>query len=65
MLGRFVIREGKELIVYSNFNDIPLEFDNVIEFLPDCPKGPHTQEQHDEIEKYSEKLDELLKRERR
>jgi len=65
MKGEFVIREGKELITYDNYEDIPLEFDNVIKFLPDVPEGPHTEEQHREIEGYCDKLKELLKREKR
>ena len=65
MKGRFVIREGNELLLYENYEDIPLVFDNIIEFLPDVPPGPHTEEQHVWIDKLGDKLDELLKRERR
>ena len=65
MKGRFVIREGNELLLYENYEDIPLVFDNIIEFLPDVPPGPHTKEQHEWIDKLGDKLDELLKRERR
>lgn len=65
MKGEFVIREDKELITYDNYEDIPLEFDNVIKFLPDVPEGTHTEEQHREIEGYCDKLKELLKREKR
>jgi hypothetical protein len=65
MKGRFTIREGEALITYGNYEDIPLEFDNVIEFLPDAPEGPHTEEQHEEIEGYCGKLKELLQRERK
>jgi len=65
MKGKFVIREGKELITYDNYEDIPLEFDNVIKFLPDAHEDPHTEEQHQEIEGYCDKLKELLKREKR
>jgi len=65
MKGRFVIREGNELLLYENYEDIPLVFDNIIEFLPDVPPGPHTEEQHEWIDKLGDKLDELLKRERR
>ena len=50
MKGRFVIREGNELLLYENYEDIPLVFDNIIEFLPDVPPGPHTKEQHEWIE---------------
>ena len=64
MKGKFTIRIGKKIHVFENYDDIPETFDNVIEFLPECPEPPHTQEQHDYIETFSLKLKELLKRER-
>ena len=36
---------------------------NVIEFLPEIPDGPHSHEQHEEIDTWNDKLKELLKRE--
>jgi len=33
-MHKFVIREGSELITYSNFEDIPNEFDHIISFEP-------------------------------
>lgn len=65
MKGRYVVREGEELLIFDHFEDIPLEFDNLIEFLPEFPPGPHTKEQHEVIDTLGDKLDELLKRERR
>lgn len=64
MKGRFVIREGKQLLTYSTFDEIPLIFDNLIEFKPEFPLPPHTEEQHEYINTFGPKLNELLKRER-
>jgi len=65
MQHEFVILEGIELKTYHNFKDIPIEFDNVISFKPCIPDGPHTEEQHIEINSWNDKLKELMKRERK
>lgn len=36
--------------VYDRYDDIPDDLDHVIEFLPEIPPGPHTQQQHEEID---------------
>tara|TARA_B100000085_G_scaffold92050_1_gene83235 strand:+ start:1753 stop:1962 length:210 start_codon:yes stop_codon:yes gene_type:complete len=64
-MHKFVIREGSELITYSNFEDIPNEFDHIISFEPKVPEPPHTEEQHKEIEQWQGRLQELIQRERR
>jgi hypothetical protein len=64
MRGKFTIRMDKKIHVFENYEDIPETFDNVIEFLPEYPEPPHTEEQHDYIETFVPKLRELLKRER-
>lgn len=64
MKGRFVIRDGNQLFIYNNSEDIPQVFDNLIEFIPDYPPPPHTEEQHEYINTFGPKLNELLKRER-
>ena len=64
-MHKFVIREGSELITYSNFEDIPKEFDHIISFEPKVPEPPHTEEQHKEIAKWQGRLQELIQRERR
>jgi hypothetical protein len=65
MIGKFTIRESNQIIVYEKYEDIPQVFDNIIEFSPEYPEPPHTQEQHDYIETFVPKLHELLSRERR
>lgn len=64
-MHKFVIKEGSELITYSNFEDIPNEFDHIISFEPKVPEPPHTEEQHKEIEQWQGRLQELIQRERR
>ena len=49
--------------VYQNFEDIPESFENVITFSPEVPPPPHTEEQHEEIESWGDKLKELMSRE--
>lgn len=63
MAHKFVILRNGKLETYNDFNKIPKSFDNVISFEPDVPPEPHTEEQHEEIEKWSGRLAELMKRE--
>ena len=57
-----------ELITFDNYEDIPKEFDHVIKFIPDLPEpegedGNHTDEQHEELEKWNGRLQELMEKE--
>jgi len=61
--GNFVILRNKKLETYDNFKAIPESFTNLIKFEPVYPPGPHTDEQHEEMEKYLDYLAELLGRE--
>jgi len=63
MAHEFVILKNGVLETYNKYEDIPESFDNIIKFLPDIPDGPHTAEQHEEIDSWNERLRELLKRE--
>ena len=65
MTHKFVVKIDQDLKEYSNYDDIPNEFDNLISFEPVIPPEPHTEEQHDEIEKWGDRLKELMKRETR
>lgn len=64
MAHEFVILIKGKLHTYHKYEDIPQEFDNVIKFLPEIPEGPHTHDDHEEIDSWNDKLKELLKRER-
>lgn len=39
-----------EIEVYDCYDNIPDDLDHVIEFLPEIPPEPHTQQQHEEID---------------
>lgn len=63
-MSKFVVKKGGELFTYTNYEDIPLDFDHVIEFSPDMPEPPHTEEQHEEMEKWGDRLANLMEIER-
>lgn len=54
------MRRG-QLETYTDFSSIPQDFDHVIEFVPEIPPGPHTPEQHDEIDQWNARLQELMR----
>jgi hypothetical protein len=60
---KFKVRIGKEILTYDRYEDIPETFDNMILFAPKIPQGPHTDEQHAEIDIWMERFVDLLKRE--
>lgn len=57
---RFVIMQDDKLYEYAEYDQIPSEFDHVIEFAPEIPPGPHTDEQHDEIYQWQVKFNRLM-----
>ena len=63
MAHEFVLLVKGELKTYTNYKDIPDEFNNLIKFLPEIPEPPHTHEQHEELDLWNERLKELMKRE--
>ena len=63
MAHEFVILLNGELVTYTRYEDIPERFDNVIRFIPEIPEPPHTHEQHEEIDSWNGRLQELMKRE--
>jgi hypothetical protein len=65
MPHEFVVKRNDILETYTQFEDIPDDFEHVIKFLPEIPEGPHTEEQHEEIDAWNDKLQILMERERR
>jgi hypothetical protein len=65
MKGSFTVRIGRDLFTYDDTDKIPQEFDFLISFLPDYPKGPHTEIQHEEIASFMDMMKELQSRERK
>jgi hypothetical protein len=62
MTNKFVILRAGILETYTKYEDIPESFDNVIEFIPEIPESPHSEDEHELIHQWSDKLTELLKR---
>jgi len=63
MKGEFDIILDGVIKRYTDFDDIPLVFDNLIRFEPDIIPEPHTEEEHELMETYNDKLKELMSRE--
>ena len=60
MAHKFVVKRNGILETYTEYDDIPNDFDHVISFEPEVPEPPHTEEQHDEIEQWNDRLKELM-----
>lgn len=54
--------DGK-LMTYTSFEDIPNDIEHVIEFAPEIPPPPHTEQEHAEIESWQGKFNALMERE--
>jgi hypothetical protein len=65
MKGEFVLIVKGELKTFNDYNDIPDDFDHVIKFIPEVPPGPHTHDQHEEMDKWSDLLQKLMEKERK
>lgn len=64
MAHEFVILRKGVLETYTQYEDIPDDLDHVIKFRPDIPDGPHSHDEHDEIEQWNQKLQLLIQKER-
>ena len=53
-----------ELVTFDNYENIPDEFEHVIKFLPDIISEPHTEDEHDEIAVWNDRLQQLMEKER-
>jgi hypothetical protein len=63
-MDKYVVMIDGELHTYTDYNDIPEQFDHLIEFAPEYPPAPHTPEQHEWLETLNTKLQELMTREK-
>lgn len=61
--GEYKILVDGEVRHFNHWDDIPLMLERVISFKPHIPPGPHTPEQHREIESFTEKFMSIMKRE--
>ena len=64
LTGEFVVKEQGEILTFDKCADLPDEFDHLIKFAPVTPEPPHTEEQHHEMSKLTEYLQQLVSRER-
>jgi len=62
-MHKFVFLIEGELKTFSTWESIPDDFDHIIEFVPEIPDGPHTHEQHEEIEQWHSRLQMLVAKE--
>ena len=63
--GKFVIKNEGKLLEFDRCGDLPDEFDHLIEFNPTPPEPPHSVEEHVEMSKYTQYLQELVSREKK
>jgi hypothetical protein len=64
MAHEFVLLVDGVLKTYTRYEDIPNKFDNVIKFRPDFSEGPHSDEEHEMLHYWNEKLQKLMEKER-
>ncbi len=62
-MHKFVFLIDGELKTFNTWESIPENFDHIIEFVPKIPDGPHTHEQHEEIEQWHHRLQMLVSKE--
>ena len=61
--GKFVIRDEDKLIEFDRCGDLPDTFDHLISFEPNIPPTPHSVNDHEEMSKWTEYLQELVAKE--
>jgi hypothetical protein len=60
MPSRFVVMKSGVLYTYTEYNSIPRNFDHLIEFNPEIPPPPHTDQDHNEIDQWHQRFLELM-----
>ena len=63
-MAEFQFIVNGEMVAYDKYEDIPEKFEHVIKFIPDIPEEPHTEEEHDELSLWNERLQKLMEKER-
>ena len=53
-----------DLVEFDRWEDVPELFDHVIKFIPVIIEPPHTVEDHEELAKWNDRLQELMEKER-
>ena len=63
LTGTFVVKRDGELIEVDRCGDLPDDFDHLIRFEPTIPEPPHSINDHEEMTKWTEYLQELVAKE--
>ena len=58
-----ILRKGR-VEEYNNYDSIPRDFEHLILFQPEISPGPHSDQEHEEIESWNIKLQRLMEIER-
>jgi hypothetical protein len=64
MKGIFEFLINGKIETFYDYKEIPENFDHVIKFIPEVPQGPHTHEQHEEMDQWNNRLQELIAKEK-
>lgn len=64
MKGVFEFIVNGELKTFYDYRDIPDDFDHIIKFIPEIPDGPHSHDQHEEIDQWYHRLQDLVSKEK-
>ena len=65
MIGDYIVQIVGKDSHYTNVYDIPKKFDHLIKFIPTELPEPHTQADHDYINTFPNKFNEIFKREQK
>lgn len=60
MAHEFVVMRNGVLETYTDYDKIPTDFQHVIKFNPEMSPGPHTNEEHDVMGTWNDKLQRLM-----
>lgn len=63
-MHEFVFKVDGKLVTVHSWEEVPERFDHVIKFSPVIPPEPHTEEQHEEIALWNDRLQQLMEIER-
>lgn len=61
--GEYIVLVNGRVKTFTNWEDIPSSFENIIKFNPTPPPSPHSEEDHEYIKTFDDKLHEFMNRE--
>ena len=61
--GEYIVLVNGKVETYTNWEDIPSSFENIIKFNPTAPKQPHSKEDHEYMNTFKDKLYEFMEKE--